>query len=114
LATVALSWGRLESDVPVPDPNGRAYEGYGYTGTYPYNLGRRVSPPYEVGDMALYGSESRTTDVTICRRRGSDSDAIFTSNGSEAGPMPTRASYRSDFVCMPRPQLMAEKGLTAS
>jgi Putative peptidoglycan binding domain len=110
LATVALYWARLESDVPVPDPNGRAYDGYGYTGTlYPYNLGRRVSPPYQVGDMAFYGTESRTTHVTICRQGGSDSDAIFTSNGSEAGPMPTRASYRSDFVCVLRPQLRAEK-----
>lgn len=37
-----------------------------------------------VGDMAIFGSTSNTVHTSICRKAGSDTSAIFSSNGHES------------------------------
>ena len=58
----------------------------------------RVVASVSVGDLAHYEGH-----VSICRKPGSVSEAIFSSFGSERGPHPTNRDYRSDlrFVCRP-------------
>lgn len=105
-ATAAYFWARQQTGVAVPDPNGRGYDGEGNTDTLYATNQNHVSAPYAVGDLAIYGPASKTIHVTICRQAGDASTAIFTSNGSEAGPLPTRVGYwPSEFLAVVRPRL---------
>jgi hypothetical protein len=81
-----------------PDPNpGNNYSGWGYTGTIAQNP--KVSSPYQVGDMALYGdSWGNTTHVVTCYQAGDSSSARWVSHGSEAGPYAVSLWYRSDLL----------------
>jgi hypothetical protein len=108
LATDALYWPRIAVGVFTPDPNGRAFDGWGNTDTlYATNKIRTVrSGAYEIGDLAIFGPAYKTRHVTICRSPGSSATAIFTSNGSEAGPLPTRVNYRGDLLAVVRPRLV--------
>lgn len=93
--------------VPLHDPNGRVeYDGYGFTGTLlATNHGHRVplDRKFYVGDLAIFGSYWNTKHVTVCRRNGYEADAVFSSHGSDAGPLPTRLRYRPDLVGVYRP-----------
>jgi len=94
-------WARSVTNLPVPDPSGYAYKGWGNTwddlDSHP-----RVGAPYLPGDLAHYEGH-----VSVCRKAGTSSTAIFSSFGREAGPEKTALGYRSDlrFVC--RPSLLA-------
>lgn len=104
-STSAYFWAKQETGVEVPDPNGCGYNGYGYTGTLIDNP--RVSSPYKVGDLALYGpSSSNTSHVCTCYLAGSGSTSEWCSHGSEAAPYPVDLHYRSDLLCVVRPGLM--------
>lgn len=104
-ATAAYFWARKVTDVAVPDPNHRGYDGYGYTGTLVSNP--TVGSPYQVGDLALYGtSTSNTTHVATCYSPGNASTALWLSHGSEDAPYSVVLGYRSDLVCVVRPALM--------
>lgn len=86
-----------------PDPNHSGYNGYGWTGTLVANP--KVSSPFQVGDLALYGtSEANTTHVTTCYVAGDSHSSCWVSHGSEAGPYATALFYRSDLVCVVRPK----------
>lgn len=88
----------------APDPNGRGYDGYGYTGTLIDNP--RASAPWKVGDLALYGSSpSSTAHVTTCYRAGDDSSARWCSHGSEGAPTSVSLRYRADLLYVVRPAI---------
>src|SRR5262245_204453 len=89
----------------APDPNpGENYSGYGYTGTLINNP--KVGSPYEVGDLAIYGtSYGNTTHVVTCFQAGSSSSARWCSHGSEAAPYSVALYYRSDLLAVVRPGL---------
>jgi hypothetical protein len=95
----------------VKDPGGYAYSGWGYTGSIlATNKSRRVplDRKFFIGDMALFGRHlGATSHVTICRRGGGTMDSIWTSHGSESGPVPTRLRYRSDLLCVVRAESLA-------
>lgn len=83
----------------VPDPAIQGWTGYGNTSEHEDDH-VRVSEPYKVGDLAHYVGH-----VTICRKGGTETTAIFSSHGQEAGPMPTSLHYRSDLRFVVRPPL---------
>lgn len=104
-STDAYFWAKKVTGVAVPDPNHSGYNGYGYTGTLINNP--KVSAPYRIGDLGLYGtSMSNTTHVVTCYVAGSGSASEWCSHGSEAAPYPVELSYRSDLLCVVRPGLM--------
>jgi len=55
---------------------------------------------YDVGDLAHYDGH-----VTICRKAGDASRAVWTSHGEEADPEPRALHYRPDFRFVVRPPL---------
>lgn len=75
----------------MPDPNGRGYDGYGYTGTLTQR-GWRVSAP-NPGDLVFYGgSSSAPYHVAIYIGGGQ-----VVSHGSESGPLVLSVHYRDDL-----------------
>lgn len=104
-ATAAYYWARQEKGVAVPDPNHSGFNGYGYTGTLVNNP--KVGAPYQIGDLALYGtSTGNTTHVAICYVPGDASSSRWCSHGSEAAPYAVALHYRDDLVCVVRPGVM--------
>jgi hypothetical protein len=104
-STCAFYWPRKVTGVAVPDPNGRGYDGYGYTGTLINNPS--ASPPYQIGDLAIYGpSMSSTSHVVTCYEPGASSDALWLSHGSEEAPYTVALHYRGDLLVVVRPPLM--------
>ena len=88
----------------APDPNHRGYDGYGYTGTLIDNP--PASSPYKVGDLAIYGASSGSTEhVVTCTQAGDSGSAWWCSHGSEAAPYAVRLNYRSDLLTVVRPAL---------
>ena len=104
--TGAFRWADIQGPFTLRDPNGLWYNGFGFTGTLlSYNRKGRVplDQKFFIGDMALYGrSLSDTRHVTICRRNGNASHAIWSSHGSELGPYPVYLHYRPDLLCIVR------------
>lgn len=107
--TSAFYWAETHSKFTVSDPNGLAYNGYGYTGTLLGNNRTRRVPldrKFYVGDMGLYGpSLSDTRHVVICRKDGTldgDMRAIWTSHGSELAPYSVYLRYRPDLLVVVR------------
>jgi hypothetical protein len=105
--TSALYWAdKWGVGFKVEDPNGLDYSGWGYTGTLLSHNFRHQVPldhNFYVGDIGLYGPASRTRHTVICRKGGNISTAIWSSFGSERGPIPVRLRYRSDVLCVLRP-----------
>jgi hypothetical protein len=103
-ATEAYFWARKQTGIAVPDPNGSGYNGYGYTGTLIDNP--KASSPYKVGDLAIYGSSTASTEhVCTCYRAGDASSSAWCSHGSEAAPYSVALHYRSDLLVVVRPPL---------
>jgi hypothetical protein len=96
---MAYYWAAQKSGLQVPDPAKQGWSGYGNTEEHE-NDHPRVSEPFKVGDLAHYPGH-----VTLCRRPGTATSAVFTSHGTEAGPIPTQIHYRSDFLYVVRPPL---------
>lgn len=88
-------------NVGLPDPNGRGYDGYGYTGTL-VTHGQHVSlspGAWKIGDLLIYGpSLSDTHHVTMLISNGG---SCF-SHGQEAGPLNVPWNYRSDLIAVRR------------
>jgi len=104
----AYGWARDHTGIHVPDPSGYNYAGYGNSQSIWLRNDDQIvrDGVYEVGDCALYGPSYRTKHISICRTRGTASEAIFSSFGSEAGPYPTRVKYRTDLLAVVRPDLV--------
>lgn len=113
LVVAAFFWADMWCPWKVKSPGGYGYTGWGWTGSIlAENRTRRVPLDHKfyVGDMALFsptGSYSNTTHVTICRRNGGTQDSIWTSHGSEHGPIPTRLMYRPDLLVVVRSEALA-------
>jgi Putative peptidoglycan binding domain len=106
---LAYFWARSETGIHVPDPSGFGYSGFGNSQSIweRHRDSRKATAPFQVGDCALYGpSSSRTSHITVCRKPGDASSAIFTSHGSGSGPLPTRRDYRGDLLGVVRPPLL--------
>jgi hypothetical protein len=102
-AYVALAfwWAGHHTGHAVADPLGMHYSGWGNTDSC-YSFIKAHSAPvdkYRIGDIALYlqGPYSHH-HVTVCRRGGTATTAIFSSNGSEVAPNTEPLHYRSDLT----------------
>lgn len=104
-STAAYFWARQITGTAVPDPNGTGYNGYGYTGTLIDNP--KTSSPYQIGDLAVYGSSmGNTSHVCTCYVAGDASSSVWCSHGSEAAPYAVALNYRDDLLCVVRPALV--------
>ena len=104
-ATAAYYWAKIQTGIAVPDPNGRGFDGYGYTGTLINNP--TATSPYQIGDLALYGSSpSATQHVCTCYVAGDAKASRWCSHGSENGPYDVTLNYRSDLLRVARPKLI--------
>jgi len=105
-STAAYYWARDVTGLPVPDPNHRGFDGYGYTGTLIGNP-HVTSGAYKRGDLALYGpSTSATSHVCTCLRDGNSQESEWCSHGSEEAPYLVQLHYRSDLLVVVRPALL--------
>lgn len=75
-------------DSGAPDPNGRGYDGQGYTGTL-WSYGKPVSKP-QPGDLVFYGEPSQTSAHVAVMINATEAIG----HGSEGGPRRHRADYR--------------------
>jgi hypothetical protein len=104
-STAAYFWARKVTGIAVPDPNGSGFNGYGYTGTLVNNP--RVSGSYQIGDLAIYGASSGSTEhVCTCYVAGDANSSVWCSHGSEAAPYAVKLHYRGDLYCVVRPGLL--------
>lgn len=81
-------WAMHHTGVVVSDPLGMKYSGYGNTQSA-YNYLKVHKAPvdkYRIGDMAIYGTTSKTVHMTVCRKAGTAATAIWSSFGQQAGP----------------------------
>lgn len=74
----------------APDPNGRGYDGYGFTGTLLQHMRQIPQAQSQVGDLALWADAQRTRHVSLVLETGSD--PLLVSHGSERGPFRVRFS----------------------
>jgi hypothetical protein len=74
----------------VRDPLDNHYSGYGNTDTaYAWLRHYPAGGHWFIGDMAFYGSPSKTVHMVICRINAADrsiTTKVWSSNGSEAAP----------------------------
>lgn len=87
-----------EAVIPLADPLGYHYDGWGNTWTEETWLrahGKRVSEAngFLVGDIAVYRGHT-----TVCRLKGSASVSKWSSFGSETGPKQEPLHYRDDLI----------------
>lgn len=99
-ASLVYYWARKETGLKVPDPSGYAYSGYGNTWDDHDGHPRVTSGNYLVGDLAHYDGH-----MTICRKAGDANSAVWSSFGSEIGPLGLSLYYRGDFIKVVRPPL---------
>jgi len=103
IVTGLCKWARTSTGIAIPDPNGRGYDGFGWTGTLINNstsLGRYLEH-VEVGDLAFYGRHTGlTAHVIMCVKRGTpNGTAEYISHGRQIAPeLRGRATYRKDFL----------------
>jgi hypothetical protein len=97
----AYYYARTKTGFAVPDPSKQNWTGYGNTDYYEDDHPPVTNGRYLVGDLAHYHGH-----VSICRRAGSATTAVFSSHGSEAGPVPTSLHYRGDLRKVVRPSLL--------
>ena len=98
---LAYYWARQVSGILVPDPSKYRYTGYGNTWDDLDGHPRVVSGNYLVGDLANYDGH-----VTVCRKAGNASSAVWSSFGQESGPEATTLYYRGDLRYVGRPPLL--------
>jgi hypothetical protein len=93
-------WAGHHTGHPVADPLGFHYAGWGNTGSALKYLYDHHAPrdKYRIGDMAIYGTESNTKHMTVCRMEGPAVSALWSSFGREGGPEPHGLHYRDDLV----------------
>lgn len=75
----------------APDPSGRGYDSYGFTGDMLANAHHISKSEAKAGDYCVYGNYPGE-HVTILDEPGSVPDPMMLSHGQEAGPMRVRHS----------------------
>ena len=73
----------------APDPNGRKFDGLGYTGTMLSACEHIARSEVKVGDYVVYGDG---TGNHVCMVVAMDTDPLLVSHGQEAGPILIRHS----------------------
>lgn len=73
----------------APDPNGRHYDGYGYTGSMLQACQPVAKAGVEPGDLVVFGRAPGTHVVIVV---GDGADPLVVSHGQEAGPLHVRLS----------------------
>lgn len=74
-----------------PDPSGRGFDSYGFTGDMLANSQHISKNEAKAGEYCVYGNYPGE-HVVILAEDGSASDPLTYSHGQEAGPMPVRHS----------------------
>lgn len=99
---LAFWWAGHHTAAVASDPLNWHYSGYGNTQSAYEYLKAHTAPKdkYRIGDMAIYGSASNTVHMTLCRKEGTGTTAVFSSFGREAGP-----EARNDIHYHPAPLL---------
>lgn len=99
---LAFYYAMKQIGVWVHDPLNQDWSGYGNTGSqYDWFMSHAHQAPkgkYLVGDMPIYGWSHDTVHTSVCRRAGTAQTAIFSSNGNERAPQPTKLDYHPDPV----------------
>jgi len=110
----AFRWADLWLPYLVKDPGGYGYTGIGNTQSILVTNRKRRVPldrKFFVGDMALFGSWSRTMHVIICIKNGDREGSVWASHGLEAGPYEVELDYRrrtsNDLLCVVRSEALA-------
>lgn len=95
---LVYAWAMHNTSTYMADPLGYRYSGYGYTGseiTWLQKHGKKLSGPnYQVGDIAINGHSASSTDHTfICRKAGTATTSVWSSNGNEHSPNRVTLNY---------------------
>jgi hypothetical protein len=75
----------------APDPNGRRYDGYGYTGTLKAHMRHISKSQVKPGDLCLWEGQH----VALVIKAGAD--PLLISHGSEHGPNAVRFSVQNRY-----------------
>lgn len=100
-AILIYYWARQQTGIKVPDPSGYNYSGYGNTYDDLDGHERVTSGNFLVGDFAHYDGH-----MVICRKPGDADISVWSSFGSEIGPIGVNLFYRGDFLKVVRPTLI--------
>ena len=98
----AYDFAKRKTGLDVPDPAKQRWSGYGNTDLFEDDHPRVTDGDYQVGDLAHYHGH-----VTICRKAGDATTALWTSHGQESGPESHSLHYRSDFRFVVRPPVLS-------
>lgn len=87
-AYVALvfNWAMHQTGIYIADPLNEHYSGIGNTQTAYAFLRAHPAPigKYLIGDIAEFGTPFDTIHMSVCRQAGTDSTAVFSSNGHQS------------------------------
>jgi cell wall-associated NlpC family hydrolase len=78
----------------APDPNGRGYDGEGWTGTLLTHMTAIAPDDVQAGDVVVYG-DYPGHHAAIVLEPGDD--PLLASHGQERGPIAVRASIESRY-----------------
>jgi hypothetical protein len=83
--SLSIYWAVHHVNTWMTDPLYEHYSGWGNTGTALAYLKAHSAPigKYLIGDMAIFGTTSHTVHMSICRKAGNKTTAIFSSNGHQ-------------------------------
>ena len=84
--SLSFNWAMHQTGIYLADPLGERYNGTGYTGTEYDFLKAHAAPvnKYLVGDVAIWGTPTATIHTAICRKAGTGTSALFSSNGGQS------------------------------
>jgi hypothetical protein len=109
--SLVFNWAMHQTGLYLADPLGYKYSGYGYTGSEVEWLddhGVHVATnKYLVGDLVVYGHNRSGSHTAVCRKAGTDTTSVWSSNGAEHSPNPVKLHYHPDPIvgCWRHPAL---------
>jgi hypothetical protein len=89
--TMMAKWGG------APDPNGRGYDGYGFTGTLLDHLHYVDKQHARRGDLVVYGDGTGEHVVMLLQNVGEHDNPFVVSHGEEGGPSRYLLSVETAF-----------------
>jgi hypothetical protein len=81
----------------APDPNGKGYSGFGWTGTLLTNLPHIDLAHAKRGDLIVYGDAPGEHVVMLLQDAAGHADPLVVSHGEEAGPSRYPLSTETSF-----------------